>query len=178
MEMMDWERVYEEYADDVHRFLLLLLRHEADADDVRQETFIRAFTHWETFRHSSGVRTWLLSIARNLALDRLRKNKRRELLHRLLRRQPEPAAPTPEMLFATDERRKMLHRLMQDLPDAYRLVLILRGLKELTTAEAAEILDWPPQKVHLTYHRAQQALRKKAEKEEMANGYVSTGSPS
>ena len=71
----DFERLVAEHADVVWRFAMSMLRNAADADDAAQETFARAYVALDDFRGASSVRTWLLSICRNLCIDHVRRRR-------------------------------------------------------------------------------------------------------
>jgi RNA polymerase sigma-70 factor, ECF subfamily len=167
----EWDVLYNEYANDVNRFLLPLLRNQADVDDIRQETFIKAFRYWHTFKQSSSAKTWILSIARNLAVDLLRKKQRRQKLAAFL---PiyEPEQPPLDDQMWLDERGRLLHHAIQSLPVSYRLVVILRGIQEFSSAETAQVLECSDNKVNVTYHRALKKLRKLMEEEERYHALV------
>lgn len=71
----DFERVVAEHADVVWRFAVGMLRNPVDADDATQETFARAYVALDRFRGESSIRTWLLSICRNLCIDHVRRRR-------------------------------------------------------------------------------------------------------
>lgn len=69
------DELYKKYSSELYRYLYSLTHNEADSEDLLSETFIRALTRLHTFRGDSSVRTWLYSIARNVWLEHIRKNK-------------------------------------------------------------------------------------------------------
>lgn len=156
--MDDWASVYEEHVEYVFRFLMYYLGNRQEAEDIAQETFIKAFGRWEQFDKRSGVRTWLVAIARNLAVDRVRKNQRGKLLQVLFRREATESAPLPEEFLSHDETRRELYVAIQGLKPDYRAVVILKGIQEYSNLEVAAILGWSESKVKVTFHRAVKSL--------------------
>lgn len=132
----------------------------ADAEDVSQDTFLRAFHRLEQYRGTAGFRTWLLQIAQNTALNSLAWSRRRPT---------QPAEESPDMPDrdpvrqpATElERRERQHRLEQKLGalrDDYRSLLVLRDLEGLSYTEIADVLEMPLGSVKGRLHRARGEL--------------------
>jgi len=154
----DW---FHQYSDDIYQFFLYRIRPN-DVEDMVQEVFIRAIKGLDSFQGNSSPKTWLFSIARNVAIDEIRKRKRnkwKELLSNEINKEPMDTH-TPDFFLQLNEENKQLYQSIQALKDNYRDVLILRGINELTTEEAAAILNWSDNKVRSTYHRAKKALQK------------------
>lgn len=166
----EWAEIYQSQVGHVFRFLMYFLGNREDAEDLTQETFIKAFNGWERFDGRSGVRTWLTAIARNLALDRLRKKQRTQLLQRLLRHTTQvEAVELPPEVLTQDESKRELYAAIQTLKPDYRAVVILKGIQEVENAEAALILGWSESKVRVTFHRAIKALGLQMGKEEVGH---------
>ena len=161
--MQDWAVVYEEHVQYVYRFLMYYLGNREDAEDITQETFIKAFNAWGGFDHRSSVRTWLIAIARNLAVDRIRRSQRSRLLQRLFRQEVDPL---PDEMFNQEETKREMYAAIQTLKPNYRAVVILRGVQEYSIAEVADILGWSESKVKVTFHRAIKSLSQKWVKRE------------
>ncbi len=138
-----------------------ILRDDAEAEDVVQETYVRVFTHLEQFRGDSSVGTWLVRIAINQALGRLRK-------HRptvdIADTPTASADPDPETLMANRELRTLLERSIDDLPDAFRAVFVARIVEGLSIQETAELFHIRPETVKTRVHRARRALRRTLER--------------
>lgn len=131
-----------------------------DAEDVSQDTFLRAFHRLEQYRGTAAFRTWLLQIAQNTALNALAWSGRRPT---------QPADESPDMPDrdpvrqpATElERRERQHRLEQKLTALradYRSLLVLRDLEGLSYTEIAEVLEMPLGSVKGRLHRARGEL--------------------
>lgn len=159
-----WEAIARSHMEPIFRLAYLILGDAADAEDVAQETFIRAYSALERFDEARPLRPWLLSIAANLA-----RNRRRGLgrywaaLQRAFRENPEPYHPPPERAVAADARR--LHAAVARLrPDA-RDVVYLRYFMGLSEAEAAAALGIPAGTAKSRLSRALAQLRRLIEAE-------------
>lgn len=147
-----------------------LLNHEQDAQDALQDAFISAFRGLATFDGKSTLATWLHRIAVNAALMKLRSMRRKpeqpidELLPKYYddghRQNPGPAwKVTASEILEQAETRELVHRCIAQLPDSYRIVLVLRDLEELDTSTVANHLGIEVGAVKIRLHRARQALR-------------------
>ena len=137
-----------------------ILKDDADAEDVVQETYLRVFTHLEQFRGDSSVGTWLVRIAINLALGRIRRHRPTVDIAET------PAAstdPDPEILMARQELRTLLEGAIDDLPDAFRVVFVARMVEGLSIQETADLFHIRPETVKTRLHRARRALRRSLE---------------
>jgi RNA polymerase sigma-70 factor (ECF subfamily) len=149
-----------------------ILRNDAEAEDVVQETYIRALTHLEGFRGDSSLSTWLSRIAMNDAMGRLR-GKRPSLDWDSLSENrleaeiiPFPAASSdPEKSMAQRQIQEVVEHAIDQLPEAFRLVFIARVMEEMTVEETAELLSLKPETVKTRLHRARALLRQNVEKE-------------
>ena len=135
-----------------------VLNDYAEAEDMTQEAFLRAWRGLPGFRGQAQFTTWLYRIVHNLCLNRLPRLKR-ELL------QTEPleealTTPTPFQAELTEIREQMafLHTQLDQLPEKYRLVLTLRFLQRLSYEEIATALDLPIGTVKTHIHRARRLL--------------------
>ncbi len=157
-----WEALVRHHQDGVFRFAYLHLGDAAEAEDVAQETFLRAFRALERFDIQRPMRPWLLSIAANLA-----RNRRRSLgrawaaLQRAVQREPEGVGLQPEHPGAeTDSwRGQLLWQAMQGLSPTDRELLYLRYFMDLSIAEAAEATGVASGTVKSRTHRALERLR-------------------
>src|SRR5438128_4076492 len=118
-----------------------VLRNTADAEDVAQETLLRAYRRFDRLRDRTRFRAWLVRIAFRLALDRLRSGKRRELRDTIWS-QPEhqPPTRTAEDLAASKELQAHLDNALAELPEKLRLVLLLAAMEGHTIEEIAGML--------------------------------------
>ncbi len=147
-----------------------MLRSQDEAEDAVQEAFISAFRAIDGFEGASRLSTWLHRIVVNAALMRLRARARRpetsieDLLPDFLENghhevMPAAWARSPLELLESEATRERVRELIDQLPEAYRTVLILRDIEELDTRETAELLGITPNAAKIRLHRARLALR-------------------
>ena len=164
-----------------------VLKNDADAEDVVQETYLRAFASLDSYAGTAALSTWLTSIALNEALGRLRR--RRTMINldeitgtvdggeRAGRVIPFPLAqPTtsdPEHAAARAEIQHLLERAIDDLPDSFRMTFILRFVEQMSVEETAACLGVPEDTVKTRVHRAKRRLRQ-ALGEQLASTLVDT----
>jgi len=148
-----------------------MLGDHALAEDVVQEAFINAFRALDNFEQRASIKTWLHRITVNAALMKLRQLKRLaeqpidDLLPEFDRYDCRLEAPwkklaTVESILADEQRRNLIHKKIQQLPDSYRIVLLLRDIEDYTTSEVAELLAISEANVKIRLHRARTALKK------------------
>ena len=151
----DW---FHHYSDSIYTFLVYRMG-SSDVEDLVQEVFIRALNSLESFEGKANPKTWLYSIARNLALDELRKRKKRSIISFSLSTHEGASFETPESLYFLNEGSRELLALIGKLKPNYRDVLILKGINGFNVKEIASILGWTENKVRITYHRACKKLK-------------------
>ena len=147
-----------------------ILRSEEEAQDAVQDALLSAFQNLDRFEGNARLSTWLHRITVNAALMRLRSKKRRredaieELLpgfaedgHHLVPVQTFHDGAEAEI--ASAEISAIVRSAIDELPDSYRLVLVLRDVEGMDTAEAAAALGIGPDATKMRLHRARQALR-------------------
>jgi RNA polymerase sigma-70 factor (ECF subfamily) len=121
-----------------------VLRNTADAEDVAQEALLRAYRRFDRLRDRTRFRGWLVRIAFRIALDRLRSSKRREQRDTLWSRpEHQPPAANAEDLAASSEFQAHLERALAELPEKFRLVLLLAAMEGHTIEEVAGMLGIP-----------------------------------
>jgi RNA polymerase sigma-70 factor, ECF subfamily len=151
----------------LYRLARGILRNDGEAEDVVQETYVRAFTHLEDFRGNSSLATWLARIAMNEALGRLRRRRPgvewSSLPEGTLEAQviqfPLASADDPEKSMAQREIQHVVEHAIDELPEAFRLVFITRVIEGMNVEETAEILGLKPETVKTRLHRARTMLR-------------------
>ncbi|MET3695868.1 RNA polymerase sigma-70 factor [Bacillus oleivorans] len=149
-----------QYSHDIYDFLVYYMG-STDVEDLVQEVYIKALRSLHGFKGESSPKTWLIKIARNVAIDEYRKKKSKGFHHMISFTERIAANDplTPEKIFENNETKQDLYKAIQRLHETYRDVLILRGIQEMDTKETAVILNWKEEKVRTTYHRALKALR-------------------
>lgn len=159
--------VFDRYADKVYRLAAGMLEDEAEADGVVQDTFLRLFEKLDSFEGRSQLGTWLYRVAYNGAVDRLRR--RRPTLSLEEPGDQLDSAPflladwshLPEQALNTAEVQAALDGAIAALPEAYRVVFILRELEGLSTDETAAVAGLSPGAVKVRLHRARLFLRER-----------------
>lgn len=159
-----WLGLVTQYQEAVFRLAYLILRDADEAEDVAQETFVRAFRSLERFDSGRPLRPWLLTIAANLARNRRRAIGRYlAAARRLLERTPLPAVTgNPHGGENTLDRQwqaEALGQAVQRLNPAGQEIIYLRYFMELSEAETAAVLNVAPGTVKSRSHRALQRLR-------------------
>ncbi|HKQ13538.1 MAG TPA: RNA polymerase sigma factor RpoE [Steroidobacteraceae bacterium] len=155
-----------------HRVLKLVSRFVSDAaeaEDVAQEAFLKAYRALASFRGDSAFYTWLYRIAINTAKNALVSNRRRPVDFDLDLQDPEQydrharlkEGDTPEGVLLTEEIRSVVEKAMEQLPEDLRTAIVLRELEGLSYEEIAEAMDCPVGTVRSRIFRAREAIDKK-----------------
>jgi RNA polymerase sigma-70 factor, ECF subfamily len=167
--------IMQRYNRRLYRVARSVLHDDAEAEDVVQETYVRAFTHLDGFRGEAQPSTWLTRIALNEALGRLRRRRTTVGLKDIdaINDQGEarviyfPSAcqdSDPEAAVARAQVRRLLERAVDELPNSFRMVFVLRDIEEMSTEEAASHLGLRPETVKTRLHRARRLLRQSLDK--------------
>jgi len=163
-----FEQLMREHNRLLFRAARAILRDDAEAEDAVQEAWLRAYRSLDGFRGDAKLSSWLVRIVVNEALGRLRKRARRAEVVPLHggaaegERQPEVAMHEhdgPEHLTGRGEIRRLLEAKIDALPEAFRVVFVLRAVQELSVEEAAAALQIPEATVRTRFFRARSLLR-------------------
>jgi RNA polymerase sigma-70 factor (ECF subfamily) len=150
----------ERYKDAVQNLAYRMLGNATEAEDITQESFVRAYTQLATYKPVHKFSTWLLSIASHLAIDQLR---RRRFLALPLEDVPflewiVDMGISPEQSALQGERQDEIQSYLQRLPGKYRAVIILRYWYDFSYDEIATALKLTPPLVKARLHRARELL--------------------
>jgi RNA polymerase sigma-70 factor (ECF subfamily) len=150
----------ERYKDAVQNLAYRMLNNVTEAEDVTQETFVRAYTQLATYKPTHKFSTWLLSIASHLAIDQLR---RRRFLALPLEDVPflewiVDIGTGPEQSALQGEQQDEIQSYLQRLPSKYRAVIVLRYWYDFSYEEIANTLHLTPALVKARLHRARELL--------------------
>jgi RNA polymerase sigma-70 factor (ECF subfamily) len=141
-----------------------VVRDAAQAEDIAQEAFVRAFQSLSRFRAGEPFRPWVLRIVTNLALNEVRaRNRRRGLLDRVVRLRQEPVAQ-PERIAEEGEEQAMVWAALNELREEDRVVIYLRYFLELPEREIALAIGQAPGTVKSRLSRASGRLREVIER--------------
>ncbi|MCI9297239.1 MAG: sigma-70 family RNA polymerase sigma factor [Lachnospiraceae bacterium] len=156
---IDLDAVYREYANLVYRFLYAHIHDAEWAQELMQETFLRAIDSINRYDGSCKLSTWLCQIARHIMYQELRKKNRAELVE-LEEYLPDQRAPDGEENVIRRERRLELYRAVHHLPEAEREVVLYRITADLSFREIGEILGKNENWSRTTFYRAKQKIKK------------------
>jgi RNA polymerase sigma-70 factor (ECF subfamily) len=164
----EFSRLVDAYSGPIYRLGLRILGNAQDAEDVLQNTFLNALTHFSDFEGRSSISTWLYRIAANEALMLIRRKKPEVNIDddrngesdvSLMPTQFVDWSTLPENELLSAEARIALDDAIQNLPDTLRLVFILRDIEGLSIKDAAEALDLTETNVKTRLLRARLNLR-------------------
>jgi RNA polymerase sigma-70 factor (ECF subfamily) len=167
-ETVDASGLFETYHDRIYRYVLGLVRNPAEAEDLTQDTFLRAYRYGDSLRDPKAVRGWLYRIATHACLDRLRQRKPLVSLDSEAgeRRVKPPVSQSPSPLDVSErkETSACVQRCLDFLPDQYRAVILLHEAHSLTAAEIAGLLGVTVATVKIRLHRARRGLQQVMER--------------
>ena len=160
------------YERSLYHFGLKMCAEPRDAEDVVQETFLNAYKYLNDFRYETKFKNWLYRIATSNCIKKRRKSKfapERELSVEEFLPQDEAAVDRQVPTWATlpldqllnEELGQTLKRAVLEVPEKYRVVLVLRDIEGFSTEESAQILNLTPANVKVRLHRARLFLREK-----------------
>ncbi|MGE5703553.1 MAG: RNA polymerase sigma factor [Clostridia bacterium] len=144
--------------EDIYHFLVYFTGNRNEAEDLTQEVFIRLLHALPSYHGLSSMKTWIFAIARNVAVDHHRKQKFSFLSPDKWLKRVSSTSGKPEEELEKKELHGELYEALKRLKPNYRTVIILRGLKEYSVKETAQILGCSESKVKVDYHRALKLL--------------------
>jgi len=154
------EEIYRRYRGPVQQYLYQLCGSADQAEELAQETFIKACAGLLTFRGDCSVATWLFRIARNAYLDSLRRPSLARIDTDELLAIPDSAGyGDPVRYYAASEQRGLIGLALAQLPEKYRSILLLRDAEDLTYVEIADIMGLSMGAVKVNLFRARRAFR-------------------
>ena len=164
----EFARLVEQYSDLIYRLAIRMLGDDQDAEDVLQETFLKAYRSIGSFQGQSNISTWLYRIATNEALMLIRKrkpeNQRMEIDEKDAEEDSAPLqivdwAALPEEQLLSGETLDYLNQIVQNLSPALRIVFLLRDVMDQSVRETAEVLGIGESAVKTRLSRARLQLR-------------------
>ena len=167
-----FEELVNRYERKIFRLTMNITRNREDAEDAMQDAFMKAFSHLDRFHEESRFYTWLVRIAANEALMRLRKRRPNQFSldepieseDDFVPQQIEDWGPSPEQRFAQTEMRDILRGVIEELPPDFRVVFLLRDVEGLSTEETAETVGISEAAVKSRLLRARLKLRQKLDR--------------
>ncbi|PYX83730.1 MAG: RNA polymerase subunit sigma-24 [Acidobacteria bacterium] len=169
-EVAAFEELVKRYDRNVFRIAQHITQNREDAEDVVQDAFLKAYQNLGQFQGQSKFYTWLVRIAVNEALMKLRRRRPERMVSLdedvkteddSVPREVADWSPNPEQLYTQSELHDILTRTIQGLPPSFRTVFVLRDVEGLSTEEAAEALDLSIPAVKSRLLRARLQLRER-----------------
>ncbi|MRG86443.1 RNA polymerase sigma factor SigX [Salinibacillus xinjiangensis] len=167
-----FQDLYQKYHQDIFQFLFYMVKDRNLAEDLVQEVYVKVLKSYHRFKGESTEKTWLFSIARHIAIDHFRKQKRTrkrvidsfDLSEKndLIR----DHAKLPEEIAVQNESIQTMYKCLKHCTIDQQTVIILRYIQLLSIQETADVLNWSVSKVKTTQHRAMKALKKRMLDEE------------
>lgn len=168
----DFEKVALPQLDSLYGAALRLTRNPAEAEDLVQDTYVRAYRFWHTFKTGTSIKAWMFTILRNTFINRYHKTNRRRSTRSDLEAQLNAlgseaavgrSAPPPvgaEALIGQQITRERIDAALESVPDDYRTAVVLADLEGLAYKEIAEIMDCPIGTVMSRIYRGRRLLAK------------------
>lgn len=165
-----YRELFETHSSLVFNVCHRILGNRADAEDVTQDVFLRAYDALPGFRGEARLSTWLYRIAVHLSLNKQRRRKRERWLSLEFLEEPENELPmgdiasaddTPDIIAEKRERTQIVQRAMNALAEEQRVALILRHYEGLSYEEIADVMQTSVASVESRLHRAKRNLAKK-----------------
>jgi RNA polymerase sigma-70 factor (ECF subfamily) len=167
----EFEQVALPHADALYNFALKMTRSRKDAEDLVQDTFLRAFRFFHRFERGTNIRAWLFRILKNTYINTYRKGKRtpdhvdwsqvEEFYDTVASDDVLKRHKTPEEELIEGSLDRRIEEAIASLPEEYRAVVILNFAEDLSYKEIAEALDIPMGTVMSRLHRARKILQRK-----------------
>lgn len=166
----DFEKVALPQLDSLYGAAIRLTRNPAEAEDLVQDTYIRAYRFWHTFKTGTSIKAWMFTILRNTFINRYHKNNRRRTVRDDLEGQLNAlgseaavgrSAPPPvgaETMVGLRATRERIDAALESVPEDYRTAVILADLEGLAYKEIAEIMDCPIGTVMSRIYRGRKLL--------------------
>ncbi|MCP8616734.1 RNA polymerase sigma factor SigX [Salirhabdus salicampi] len=161
-----FHELYEKYHHDLFRFLFYMVKDRSLAEDLVQDVYVKVLKSFHSFKGESSEKTWLYSIARHVAIDYLRKQKRKKRRVMDVFNWDDKGdfipdeKPLPEEIAQKNEEIGKMYQCLHQCTIDQQSVVILRYIQMLSIQETADVLGWTESKVKTTQHRAIKTLKK------------------
>lgn len=163
-----FEGIVDLFKDKIYRHCFRMVGNGHEAEDLAQETFLRAYRNISKYNSEYKFSTWIFRIATNLCIDRLRKKKPDYYLDAevpgtdgaTMYSQLSSEEPLPEEVVTENEEWNELQAEIMKLPEKYRTAILLKYVEDLSLEEISKIMDIPVPTVKTRIHRGREALKK------------------
>ncbi|GAA0440807.1 RNA polymerase sigma factor YlaC [Lentibacillus halophilus] len=165
-QIIEW---YDMYSLSLFKYILKMIHDAQQAEDLLQDTFIKAYTYLMRGKDVDYPKTFLYRTAHNLTIDHIRKHKPIRMIKDFFNNREDPG-PSVEDVIEIQESSQELFDALYSLKANYRQVIILRRVEEFSVKDTAEILGWTESKVKSTLFRGLQKLEEKLQKGDVGDG--------
>ena len=141
----------------VYHYALSICRNETEAQDLTQETFLKAMNAVESFKGNSSLYTWLCAIAKNLWINRCKKQSR-EIIPENIAEMGQDDQPSIEQQVADKETAMHIHKILHNMNEPYKEVFSLRVFGQLSFSEIAKLFSKAESWARVTYQRAKKMI--------------------
>ncbi len=177
-----FNRLYVDYHQSLYQFLIYMLRDRDTAEELVQDVYIKVMHSYDKFKGDSSEKTWLFSIARNVAIDHIRKSKRQNKtffgVFNVDDRKDQLVHPDrlPDEILEQNESVRQLYAALEQCKTEHRELILLRYIHGFSIRESASIMGWTEGKVKTVQHRTLKTLKgildDSKKEEELSNGTI------
>ena len=184
----DFEAVAMPFVDSLYNTAYRMARNSEDAEDLVQETYLKAYKYYDKFQEGTNLKAWLFKILKNTFINSYRKRQQvppesdfseiEDSFESLVTDEVARKSKTPEEEFLTNVLDEDIQSALEALPDDFRMVVLLADLEGFTYKEIAEILGVPVGTVMSRLYRGRRLLESAMLKYARDHGYLREGAPS
>ncbi len=183
----DFEAIAMPFVDSLYNTAFRMTRNAEDAQDLVQETYFKAYKYYDKFQEGTNLKAWLFKILKNTFINSYRKRQSEPLRSAFddiedtyetqIRADAKSGIRSPEENILEDVLDEDVQRALDELPEDYRMVVLLADLEGFSYQEIADILEVPPGTVMSRLYRARRRLEEQMLAYARAHGYIRSGSP-
>lgn len=183
----DFEAAAMPFVDALYNAAYRMSRNAQDAEDLVQETYLKAYRYYDKFQEGTNLKAWLFKILKNTFINSYRKKQQvppsadfsliEESFESIVQEEPGKKLPDPEAELLEKVLDGDVQRALEDLPQDYRMVVLLADLEDFSYKEIAEILEIPVGTVMSRLYRGRRLLEDALLKYAREHGYIREGEP-
>jgi RNA polymerase sigma-70 factor (ECF subfamily) len=183
----DFEDTAMPFVDALYNTAYRMTRNSQDAEDLVQETYLKAYRYYDKFTEGTNLKAWLFRILKNTFINNYRKRQSQPLqsafddiedaFENQIRVEPGKRIPNPEEDILKDVLDEDVQRALDELPEDYRMVVLLADLEGFSYQEISDILEVPPGTVMSRLYRARRRLEEQMLRYARDHGYIRDGDP-